>query len=129
MRVIGLMSGTSADGIDAALVDVSWDAGRLRVNPLAASSTPFSVETRAEILAACDPATGTVDRISHLNAWLGELFADAASGVCADAGVSLSDVDLIASHGQTIYHAVGPGTNPPSTLQIGEPAVIASSAT
>jgi anhydro-N-acetylmuramic acid kinase len=125
MRVIGLMSGTSADGVDAALVEVTWADGRLRANPLATTNTPFAADLRSEILAVCDPATGTVDRICRLNARLGDIFARAAALVSEVAGISLADVDLIGSHGQTIYHAVGPGANPPSTLQIGEPSVIA----
>src|ERR1035437_7221143 len=125
MRVIGLMSGTSADGVDAALVEVTWADGRLRANPLATTNTPFEDDLRSEILAVCDPATGTVDRICRLNARLGDIFARAAALVSDVAGISLADVDLIGSHGQTIYHAVGPGANPPSTLQIGEPSLIA----
>ena len=125
MRVIGLMSGTSADGVDAALVEVTWADGRLRANPLATTCTPFTDDLRFEILAACDPSTGTVDRICRLNARLGEVFARAAALVSDVAGVSLADIELIGSHGQTIYHAVGPGESHPSTLQIGEPSVIA----
>jgi len=125
MRVIGLMSGTSADGIDAALVDIVRADGRVRVNSLAMLTLPFDLDVRADIFASCDPATGTVDRICRLNARLGELLARAASDVCLEARLDLSEIDLIASHGQTIYHAVDQGASPPSTLQIGEPSVIA----
>src|SRR5579884_4316645 len=125
MRVVGLISGTSADGIDAALVDVARADGRVRAATLASAFLPYPEEVRREVLDACRPETSGVDRICRLNALLGEHFAEAALRVIAAAGLAPADVDLIASHGQTIYHATQPGQEPPSTLQIAEPAVIA----
>lgn len=125
MLIVGLMSGTSADGVDAAVVDVARRDRGVRVSTLAAITLPYSAELRADVLAACSPTTGTVDRICRLNAALGEWFARAALEAIGAAGLRPTDVDLIASHGQTIYHAVRPGDDPPSTLQIAEPAVIA----
>ena len=125
MIVVGLMSGTSADGVDAAVVAVERPDGQVQIKTLAATTLTYSPDVRAEVLAACSPETGTVDRICRLNALLGEWFARAALGAIEGAGLQPDAVDLIASHGQTIYHAVQPGEDPPSTLQIAEPAVIA----
>ncbi len=125
MNVVGLMSGTSADGVDAAFITIERDGGRPRVHPISWTTLPFPTDVRNEILAASEPSTGTVDRISRLNFLLGAWFSDAVVAVVGEAGRSLADVDLIASHGQTIYHAVGPDERTPSTLQIGSAAVIA----
>ncbi len=127
MRIVGLMSGTSADGVDAALVEVeqAGPGGGLAVEMRAFVGRPHPPALREAILAACDPTTGRVDRICWLNAALGEAFAAAALAAIAAAGLQPADVDLIASHGQTIYHATQPGDDPPATLQIAAPAVIA----
>jgi anhydro-N-acetylmuramic acid kinase len=119
------MSGTSADGIDAALVDVEDASGRPRAKTIAYTTVPYSPDIRNEILLASTPSTGTVDRICRLNVLLGEAFARAAHAVVDQAGLTFNDVDLIASHGQTIHHAVTPNQETSSTLQIGAPAVIA----
>src|SRR5262249_62323271 len=74
------------------------------------------------------PESSSVDLIGHLNVALGECFAAAAMAVAHTAGVPLDQIDLIGSHGQTIYHIPEASTTPPrrpSTLQIGEPCVIA----
>lgn|GEM_PF-18699 len=125
MRVVGLMSGTSADGVDAALITVERVAERIHIETRAVTSLTYSDDVRAKILAACDSRTSSVDRICHLNALLGEWFARAALQVIGEAGLTPWQVDLIASHGQTIWHDTQPGANPPATLQIVEPAVIA----
>lgn len=125
MRIVGLMSGTSADGIDAVLVDVRQVEGRTRLETLAQTTFPIPEALRGEILAACRPETGRVDQVCRLNALLGEWFARATFQVVELARLPIEAVDLIASHGQTIYHATQPGQDPPSTLQIAEPAVIA----
>jgi anhydro-N-acetylmuramic acid kinase len=125
LRVIGLMSGTSADGVDAAMVDVRA-AG---VDVLAFRTYPYARPIREAILAACHRQTGRVDDICRLNFAMGEVFAGAALRLLRQAGVSPRDVDLIGSHGQTIHHlpgGSGPGRHTGgSTLQIGEPSVIA----
>lgn len=125
MLVVGLMSGTSADGVDAALVEIGWAEGRLAVETRAFVCRAYPSSLRVAVLEACEPSIGRVDRICWLNALLGETFAAAALEVIAAAGLRPSDVDLVASHGQTIYHATQPGDDPPSTLQIAAPAVIA----
>lgn len=119
MKIIGLMSGTSADGIDAALVEVAGaDATQWRL--LKHVQSPFTDALRNEVLACMTEAGGSVARICALNVALGEAFATAAMRVADAAGVSLSDIDAIGSHGQTVWHI--PAL---ATLQIGEPAVIA----
>ncbi|HUB78187.1 MAG TPA: anhydro-N-acetylmuramic acid kinase [Bryobacteraceae bacterium] len=111
MRVAGVMSGTSLDGIDVAVVEI---AGR-RIETIGFQSTPYSAQTRAAILAVSDAATRT-SAISRLNFQLGELYALAVGRAVRRFG----PVKLIGCHGQTIYHEGGK-----NTLQIGEAAVIA----
>lgn len=121
-RVVGLISGTSADGIDAALVEVSGVGLRARLRLITGLTVPFRPADRDELFRMFDPSTATVDRITAFNFHLGDLFADAALAVVAQARVPLTEVDLIGSHGQTIWHIPAPHG---ATLQIGEPAVIA----
>lgn len=128
MKVIGLMSGTSADGVDAALVDIQGHGHDLTVRLLAFVDTPYPRPLQRRLLAAC--TEGTVADICRLNALLGEWFAKAALKVIAAAGFTPQDIDLIGSHGQTIHHLPAPTREPGvglirSTLQIAEPAVIA----
>jgi len=111
MRVAGIMSGTSLDGIDVAIVDIK----RGRVRTIAHSTTPYRPETRKRILTASSAAD-----ISRLNFELGELYAKAVSTTCRRFKIPLEFIDLIGCHGQTIYHEGGK-----NTLQIGEAAVIA----
>ena len=128
MNVIGLMSGTSGDGVDAALVGIRGRGHDLHVAPLAFATYPYPTSLRARVL---DSALhGTVAEICHLNAALGEVFAKAVHRVIRAAGLRAADVDLIGSHGQTLHHLPQPVREPGvglirSTLQIGEPAVIA----
>jgi anhydro-N-acetylmuramic acid kinase len=126
LRVIGLMSGTSLDGVDAALIDLEGPADAPRVTLKNFFVRPFSDAERQRIhgLFTADARTLTV---AHF--WLGELFADAALGLLESAGVPASEVDLIGSHGQTIWHqppsSVGPEAEV-GTLQLGAAAVIAA---
>jgi anhydro-N-acetylmuramic acid kinase len=128
MNVVGLMSGTSADGVDAALVTIARQKTGLHVEMTAFHSLPYPRSLQQRILSAS--LSGTVTDICHLNALLGEWFADAALGVIRSAQLSPEDVDLIGSHGQTVHHLphgikdTGVGAIR-STLQIAEPAVIA----
>ena len=125
MRVVGLMSGTSADGVDVAVVDIS----RGKVRLLAFEMFPYPVALRREILRLCRPETARLENICHYDFVLGEVFADAVIQLCSKSSIPLSSINLIGSHGQTVYH------NPRgkrygrrmirSTLQIGEPSVIA----
>jgi len=126
---VGLMSGTSMDGVDAALVRLSGPAEKPRVHLLAFATTPYPCEVRrwlSRLAAGDSAATGVV---SQLNSLLGELFAEAALKVCRRARVSPRRLAVIGSHGQTVYHqgtrTLEAGRRIASTLQIAEPAVIA----
>ncbi|MCY3872126.1 MAG: anhydro-N-acetylmuramic acid kinase [Gemmatimonadetes bacterium] len=123
MKAIGLMSGTSADGVDAALVEI----GESDLSLLGYIEVPFPQDVRREILSLCE--NGRVDAICRMDAALGEWFAEAALRVCEEANVSAGEVDVIGSHGQTIHHlpalAVVAGKRVRATLQIGNPSVIA----
>ena len=124
MNVIGLMSGTSLDGIDAVLVrfsgtsvaDVAWIVR-------AFVSTAYSPEQRRQIHDAI--VHGTPADLCRLHAALGEWFAAAALAACDAAGVAVGDVELIGSHGQTIWHIPRAGGMRGATLQFGDPATIA----
>jgi anhydro-N-acetylmuramic acid kinase len=128
MKVVGLMSGTSGDGVDAVLVDIRGSGHDLRVRPLAFVSCAYPADLQQRVLSAS--ARGTVAEICHLNVVLGEWFARAALRVITQAGLDPSKIDLIGSHGQTIHHLPNEVDEPGigairSTLQIAEPAVIA----
>jgi anhydro-N-acetylmuramic acid kinase len=128
MYIVGLMSGTSGDGVDAALVDITGRDRTLKARTLAAHTLAYPRSLQQRILSAS--VSGTVAEICHLNALLGEWFANAALHVIRQAKLQPSDVALIGSHGQTLHH-LPHGIHAPgvgairSTLQIAEPAVIA----
>ena len=121
-RVVGLMSGTSADGIDAVLAELTGCGPATGFEILAFETREIPPDIRARLFALFEP-DASLDEFSRLNVVLGEAFAEAALDVIAAAGRAPSEVDLIGSHGQTVRHL--PFDRPPSTLQIGEPAVIA----
>jgi anhydro-N-acetylmuramic acid kinase len=122
MHVAGLISGTSADGIDVALVEIAGKSWRAQLQVRKFATVPYPRRVRQAILDASNAAAISVAEISHLNFLLGELFASALLKVCG-----ANKPDLIGSHGQTIYHQGRPaGSRKASTLQIGEPAVIAA---
>lgn len=129
LLVAGLMSGTSADAIDVALVRIAGSGWKLKVEPVSFSSLPWRARERSAILAACNAESISVADLSRLNVWLGEKFGKAVKVACAEAGVTLDALDLVASHGQTIYHQGQPqpflGRRIAATLQLGEAASIA----
>ena len=123
---IGLMSGTSADSMDAACVRLEGAPPRLSWELLSFVTLPISEELRREIFAAFRPETGTVDRLCQLNFTLGEAFAEASLAATRAAGLTPAQVDFIGSHGQTVWHIPpNSGEGVASTLQLGNPAVIA----
>lgn len=130
MLVMGLMSGTSADGIDVALARVDGAPPRLRSELVAHATMPMNAAVRKEVLRIAEGGSSTAGEISQLNFRVGEEFAAAAIAACKRFRVRLAEVELIGSHGQTIFHQ---GSAVPflrgktaSTLQIGEPSVIAA---
>ena len=129
MIVAGVMSGTSTDGIDVALVDISGEAFHQSIQPLAAHSVPYADDLREAILGISNASTHT-SRISQMNFLLGKLFGDAVVEACERSKIPLEKLELVGSHGQTIYHQGTPsellGHEVASTLQIGEPALIAA---
>jgi len=130
MLVLGLMSGTSADGIDVALARVSGAPPHLDAKLLGHTSSKFPPSLRKEILRVAEQHPIAAGELSQLNFCLGEVFAEAALAACRKFHVSPKRVALIGSHGQTIFHQGKPapylGRATASTLQIGEPSVIAA---
>jgi len=124
------MSGTSADGIDVALARISGAPPRLGAKLLGHTSISFPPAIRKEILRIAEQQTIAAGELSQLNFRLGELFADAAKEACRRFHISPRRVSLIGSHGQTVFHQGHPvpfyGRPTASTLQIGEPSVIAA---
>lgn len=120
--VIGLMSGTSADGIDAALVRVHGWGHWLEAELVGYVCIPFDPPLAERIAAA--PRTGVAE-VARLNFDIGEAFADAALRLLRKSGMRPTDVHLIGSHGQTIFHDPPVGERPGVTLQVGEGDVIA----
>lgn len=118
---VGLMSGTSVDGVDAVVVEMDTQA---RPAILAARCLPMPPALRERILALSSPGDGEVDRLGVLDVELGRLFAGAALQVIADAGLQPRDVRAIGSHGQTVRHRAAHVATP-FTLQIGDPNTIA----
>ncbi len=128
MRVAGVMSGTSLDGIDVAVVDISGRGWAKRLSVLAHSTTPYRQAVRDAILSVSNRETHTA-AIARLHFLLAELYAEAVRATCHRAGIPLASLDLIGCHGQTIFHEGQParflGRRVASTLQIGEGSLIA----
>jgi len=130
MLVLGMMSGTSADGIDVALARISGAPPNLNAKLLGHTSVKFPSAVRKEILRVAEQLPITAGALSQLNFRLGELFADAVLAACRKFRIPQKKIELIGSHGQTIFHQGKPvsylGRPTASTLQIGEPAIIAA---
>jgi anhydro-N-acetylmuramic acid kinase len=131
MRVLGMMSGTSADGIDVALVRISGAGPSLSIKFEGHHHVRFPARVRSAILRLANGETTTTAEISQLNFLLGEEFAAAGLAACKRWRVPVRGIGLIASHGQTIFHQGAAarflgGRRVASTLQIGEPSVIAA---
>lgn len=127
---VGLISGTSLDGIDVAVCRIDGHAQEASVELLAFDTVAYPDAVRAELLRLYDDQSNAVARICSLNVILGECFAHAAETVLAQAGIEEADVEVVGSHGQTVWHQ--PEADEvnelivPSTLQIGEASVIAA---
>ncbi|MFG2233877.1 anhydro-N-acetylmuramic acid kinase [Streptomyces sp. NPDC048723] len=122
MRVVGLMSGTSYDAIDAAAADLSLDGDTLVLTPLGMISTAYDDDLRADLAGALPPAGTDLATVCRLDTRIGRAFAAAA--VRADEELCGGRADLVASHGQTVFHWAEDG-RVHGTLQIGEAAWIA----
>lgn len=127
--IIGLMSGTSVDGIDAALLEVQNSGLKTKFKELYFKTFPYPKGLKEYILKNSLRETSNVEDICRLNFLIGKLFANAAINLCDEYGITIDKIDLIGSHGQTIHHLpqkkrmFGESVN--STLQIGDPSVIA----
>jgi len=116
------MSGTSLDGVDAALVEIESEDDRFGARVAAFISVPYEDQQRQAIRMAL---SGGPKELCRLNVQLGEWFADAARRLLNDAGVEAAEVAAVGSHGQTVWHEPPSESQPGATLQLGEPAVLA----
>jgi anhydro-N-acetylmuramic acid kinase len=128
--VLGMMSGTSADGIDAALVQISGAPPNLKINLLNHTHQPFPPQVRKEILRVAEQNPLTPKEFSQLHARLGHTYAQTALTACKKFRISPKKIDLIGNHGQTVFHQGVPtnflGKPTASTLQIGDGSIIAN---
>ena len=122
MKVIGLMSGTSVDGIDAALVEISGTTLDLQVELLAGMTYSYPDELRTQILAVCGGAKLSMVELARLDDAIAKCFAQAASSI----QVSQPTATLIGSHGQTVFHRPTTTEQMGYSLQIGRGELIAA---
>ncbi|PDP89562.1 anhydro-N-acetylmuramic acid kinase [Glycomyces fuscus] len=122
MIVVGLSSGTSADGIDAAAARITLDGDLVRLTPLGHRTAPYPRDLREMIRGALPPARTTMETVCRLDTRIGRAFADAALHAVGE--LAGGRADLVASHGQTLFHWADGGTVH-GTLQLGQPAWIA----
>ncbi len=127
--IVGLMSGTSADGVTAAVTEITDTGAEARVRLIAYRTYPYPPEVRRRLFALFGDGASGLSEASELNMLIGHVFADATEAIAGEAGLD-GEVDLVASHGQTVWHQPmlkeAAGHSYRSTLQIGEPAVIAA---
>ncbi|WP_432363933.1 anhydro-N-acetylmuramic acid kinase [Sporosarcina sp. UB5] len=127
MRVCGLMSGTSLDGLDIAVVDFSHDEGKVQHDLVHFATVPYDDRMKQELHKLMDPAA-PLQLVSSMNMYLGELYANSLMEVLQEAGINLETIDLISSHGQTIWHEPNVAADQryarPNTMQIGDIAVL-----
>ncbi len=128
-RIIGLISGTSADGVSAVVTEIAGYGLATDIEILGFDTYPYPPRLREAVFELFTPETSTVDSICGMNFVLGEFFAESARRLVEDSGLRFSEIDLIGSHGQTVHHLPrlreAFGYRSRSTLQVGEPAIIA----
>ena len=126
---IGLISGTSADGIDAVVVEISGSGVKTRIKEIGFHTYPYKQDLKKFILKNSNNATAKLEDVVRLNILLGELFADSALNLLKNARISPSEVDFIGSHGQTIQHLPDKkeffSKKISGTFQIADPSIIA----
>ncbi len=120
MRVIGMISGTSFDAVEAVLAELELQDDNLVCEIVQHRSVPYPPAVREAISAMLPPATTTVELVCQLDVWIGQFFGDVAKNLVDDCG----DIDAVCSHGQTVFHWVE-GDRARGTLQLGQPAWIA----
>lgn len=127
--VIGIMSGTSADGVDAVLCRITGHGVGSKIEQLGFVFRPYEEEIRREVLRLASGSGAAAADFCRINFLLGELYKEAALELCRVAGVAPQDIDLIGSHGQTLWHIPVEeeylGRRLRSTLQLGECSVLA----
>ena len=127
--VLGFMSGTSADGVDAALCRITGCGLTTQVEQLSFTFVPFPQEVRDEILRLASGETACAADFCRINFLLGQLYCEAGEAACREAGISKGQIDLIGNHGQTLWHIPAEeeylGRRQRSTLQLGEDALLA----
>lgn len=127
MLAVGLMSGTSLDGVDVVLCDITGKDEDTQVQQLNFKTYEIPEYLRDKIRKCCSRELVPVELICSLNFELGQLFAESVKKLCEESSVNLDDLAFIASHGQTIFHIPKAFSDYiPSTLQIGEAAIIAN---
>ena len=128
--VVGLMSGTSADGVTAAVSEITGTGVDAEVRLVAYRTYPYPAEVRGRLFRLFKDGASGLSEASEMNMLVGHLFAEAADCVMGEAGLDPGEVDLVGSHGQTVWHQPrlkeAAGRLYRSTTQIGEPAVIAA---
>lgn len=128
--VAGLMSGTSLDGVDAAVARLSGSGSAMTIEQRAFAHVPYSTELRSLLLQNSDEASSSVRDLTLLNTRLADIYAEAVYATLDKAHLTPSDLDLIGSHGQTVHHVPDSsdcaGTDVRGTLQIGSPSVLAN---
>ncbi|MFS0722502.1 anhydro-N-acetylmuramic acid kinase [Paenibacillus sp. 1P07SE] len=124
---VGLMSGTSLDGIDAAVVQLTGSGAKTEVRLLHHATRPYPEELREQLKQLCTPGAADVAALAGMNVYLGRLFGDSALSAVKAAGLTADEIDFISSHGQTVWHMPEPAGKyqPGATLQIGDLSVIA----
>ena len=129
MRFLGMISGTSHDGIDLAVVDFTLDGDVLTGRIEYTATVPYDPALRGRIIAALPPAAAGLGEACELDTLIGHAFADAAAGALAAHAAlpGAGPVDAVCSHGQTVFHWVDHG-HARGTLQLGQPAWIAEAA-
>lgn len=120
MRVIGMISGTSFDAVEALVSDLEVEGGVLVCDLVEHRSVPYPAPLRHAIAQVLPPATMTMEQVCRLDVEIGQFFAEVAQGLSQ----AHDGVEVICSHGQTVYHWVE-GDVAKGTLQLGEPAWIA----
>ncbi len=125
---IGMISGTSLDGIDVAVCHIDGHAQQANIGLVAFDTVPYAPGVREELLNLYEDATNAIARICSMNVVIGQAFANAAVQVLEANGLSADDVVLAGSHGQTVWHQPEGESDliVPSTLQVGEASVIAA---